>query len=68
MAKEAEKMKWHRMHKGGGGNAVYGLGFVGALIYFLQHATTLGDGLFGIIKAILWPGFIVYRILEFFRI
>jgi hypothetical protein len=46
-------------------NAVYGLGFLGALVYYLQHATTLLGGLFGILQAILWPAFVVYRLLGF---
>lgn len=56
--------------KGGkatGGNAVYGLGFVGALIYFLQHATTLWMGLLGILKAIVWPALLVYKVLELLK-
>lgn len=49
------------------GGAVYGLGFFGAAIYFIQHATTFWMGVLGILKAILWPAFLVYRFLEFFR-
>ena len=49
---------------GGGSNAVYGLGMIGALIYFIGTASNLGEGLFGIIKAILWPAYFVYYILE----
>ncbi|KKR62560.1 MAG: hypothetical protein UU02_C0044G0014 [Candidatus Woesebacteria bacterium GW2011_GWA1_40_43] len=29
---------------GGAGGAVYGLGFIGALVYFIQHSTTFVDG------------------------
>jgi hypothetical protein len=46
---------------------VYGIGFVGALIYFVQHANTFTEGLIGVFKAIFWPGFIVYRLLEFLK-
>ncbi|MBD3280784.1 hypothetical protein GF389_04645 [Candidatus Dojkabacteria bacterium] len=49
---------------GGGSNAFYGLGFIGALIYFIGNAANLGEGLFGIVKAILWPAYFVYYILE----
>ncbi len=55
---------------GGGhqaGGAVYGLGFLGALIYFLQHAATLGDGFMGVIKAVVWPGVLIYRVLELLK-
>lgn len=58
--------RWKTMNSHGS-NAVYGLGFVGALIYFLQHATTLADGLLGILKAIVWPGMLVYKLLGFLK-
>jgi hypothetical protein len=45
----------------GGG---YGLAFIGALIYYLQHATSFSDGLVGILKAIVWPAMLVYHLLE----
>lgn len=51
-----------------GGEAVYGLGFVGAVIYFLMHATTFWLGVLGILKAIVWPAFLVFKLLEFFRL
>lgn len=47
---------------------VYGLGFIGALIYFIQHAATLGTGLFGILKALVWPAILVYHFLAFFKL
>jgi len=46
-------------------NAVYGLGFVGALVYYLQRADSLYSGVIGLIKAIVWPGFVVYKLLGF---
>lgn len=49
---------------GAGGGAVYGLGFIGALVYFLSTATSFTDGLWGIVQAILWPGFLVYEVLK----
>ena len=38
-----------------GGDAVYGLGFVGAAVYFIQHAPTFWIGMFGVLKAVVWP-------------
>jgi hypothetical protein len=40
----------------------YGLGLIGALIYYLQHATTFGMGIFGVLKAIVWPAILVYHL------
>jgi hypothetical protein len=48
-----------------GGAGAYGLGFLGALIYYLQHAATFWAGLVGILKAIFWPAFLVYELLKF---
>lgn len=50
-------------NKGGPAGAVYGLGFIGALIYFIQHATNFQTGLFGVVKAILWPAFLIHKVL-----
>jgi hypothetical protein len=46
--------------------AVYGLGFVGAAVYFISHATSFWIGLLGLLKAILWPAFLVYDAFKFF--
>lgn len=55
------------MNNGGTSSAVYGLGFIGALVYFLQHATTAGMVLLGIFKAVFWPAFLVYRVFELLK-
>ncbi len=46
--------------------AFYGLGFVGALIYFISTATGFWDGVLGVLQAIVWPVFFVYEALQFF--
>jgi len=45
-------------------NAVYGLGFIGAIIYYLSEATDFWSGLLGLIKAIVWPAFLIYELLK----
>jgi len=45
----------------GTSGAVYGLGMIGAAIYFIGHATSFGMGVWGFIKALLWPAFLVYE-------
>lgn len=52
-------------HAVGGG--AYFIAFFGALVYYLQHATTFWLGLLGIFKAIFWPAFIMYRVLELLK-
>ncbi|MCU0667032.1 MAG: hypothetical protein MUF85_00210 [Patescibacteria group bacterium] len=46
--------------------AVYGLGFIGALIYFLQAANGLWEFILAFLQAAVWPAYIVYKLLESF--
>lgn len=50
-----------------GPGAVYGLGFIGAAIYFISHATTFWLGVFGVIKAIVWPALLTYQAFELLK-
>ena len=45
-------------------NAVYGLGFIGAAIFYIGHATTFWIGVLGLLKAIVWPAFLIYEALK----
>ena len=56
------------MKNNAGGGAIYGLGIIGAAIYYIQHATTIAAGIIGIIKAIFWPAVILYRVLELLKL
>ncbi len=51
-------------HHSNTGNAVYGLGFFGAAIFFIGQATTFWMGVLGFLKAIIWP---VFLVLEAFK-
>lgn len=51
------------MCKGSGG-AVYGLGFIGAAIFYIQQAEGFWAGAVGILKALAWPAFLVYQLLS----
>jgi hypothetical protein len=46
---------------------VYGVAFVGAVVYYLQHATTFGEGVLGFLKALVWPAMLIYKLLEFLK-
>lgn len=52
-----------RCARSGGGDAVYGLGFIGALIWYWQVSDGFWGHVGGIIEAILWPAFVVYDLL-----
>jgi hypothetical protein len=53
--------------RGKSGSAIYGLGFIGAVIYFIQVATTFWIGVLGFFKALVWPAFLVYYLFEFLK-
>ena len=44
---------------------VYCVGFIGAAVYYISHATGFGMGVIGFLKAIVWPAFLVYELLGF---
>jgi len=44
--------------------AVYGLGLIGAVIYYVSTAASFWMGVLGILKAIVWPAFLVYELLK----
>ncbi len=45
-------------------NAVYGLGMIGAAVYYIMQATSFWPGVLGLLKAIVWPAFLVYEALK----
>jgi hypothetical protein len=50
------------------GDAIYGFGLVGALVYYVPHAATLMAGVVGVLKTLVWPALVVYRLLEFLKL
>ena len=60
---EGQKMKIK--YQGGSSDSVYGLGLIGAWVYYIGRAKTLQEGTLGFFKGILWPAFLVYDLLVF---
>ena len=54
------------MQCGAPSGAVYGLGFIGAAIYFISQATGFWIGVLGFLKAMVWPVFLVYEAFKYF--
>jgi len=42
----------------GGSSAVYGLGLIGAAVYYISQATGFWMGIVGFLKALVWPAFL----------
>ena len=53
-------------HSGSG--ALYGLGVIGAIIYYIQTATSFVDGLIGFVLAFFWPAVVVYKVFELLKV
>ena len=53
----------HISHAGGG--AVYGLGLIGAAVYYIQQAETFSAGVIGFLKALVWPAFLIHKLFGF---
>jgi len=46
-------------------NAIYGLGFIGSAVYYISTATGFWMGVLGVLKAIVWPAFLVFELLKY---
>lgn len=51
----------------GTSGAIYGMGVIGAAVYYIIHATSFWMGILGIIKALFWPAFIMFKVLEMLK-
>ncbi len=47
----------------GNNGVIYGMAFIGALVYFIQHAIGFWGGVAGIFKALFWPAMVLYKVL-----
>ena len=60
---EDRKVKMN--YQGGSSDAVYGLGLIGAWVYYIGRATSFEQGVIGFFKGLVWPAFLVYDLLKF---
>ena len=57
-----------KKHGGSGiAGVAYFMAFIGAAVYFIQQATSFGTGVLGFLKALVWPAFLVYNLLDFLK-
>ena len=54
--------------KSGCSGCGYFLGFIGAAIYYISVASGFWMGVLGVLKAMVWPAFLVFEILKFLAI
>ena len=61
---EHESQKRKTTSRAGASEAVYGLGLVGAWVYYFTHSATIWIGILGFLKGIVWPAILVYEALK----
>lgn len=47
------------------GGAVYGLGLIGAAVFFIGQATGFWMGVLGFLKALVWPAFLIHEAFKY---
>jgi hypothetical protein len=65
-----ENTKHHRggsMRDNGMSGGIYGMAFLGALVYYIQQAATFWVGVLGFFKAVFWPAVLMYKLLEYLK-
>jgi hypothetical protein len=55
------------MNKNGILSGIYGMAFIGGVVYYIQHATTFWAGVLGFFKAFFWPAVLMYKVLELLK-
>ncbi|MBU0731519.1 hypothetical protein KKC88_01395 [Patescibacteria group bacterium] len=59
-----KKSKKEVIYKGAGGG-MYCIGWIGALVYYIQISTSFWDGILGVLKSFIWPAFLVHGLMKF---
>lgn len=54
-----------QMNIRGGSDTVYGLGLIGAWVYYIGRAANFQEGVQGFFKGLFWPAYLVYALLKF---
>lgn len=62
MTNDAKKVKI--INQAGPLGFVFFMGFIGAVIYFEQQASGFWEVILALLKAIVWPVFVMYHVLQ----
>jgi hypothetical protein len=52
-------------YQGGGSDAVYGIGLIGAWVYYFKRANTSQERIQAFFKGLFWPAFLIYELFTF---
>jgi len=53
------------IRQGGGSDAVYAIGLIGAWVYYFKRATTDQERIQAFFKGLVWPAFLIYELFVF---
>ena len=60
-----EQKKPTVVHVSGGSDSVYGIGIIGAWVYYFKQATTNQERIKAFLKGLVWPAYLVYELFLF---
>jgi hypothetical protein len=64
-AQSGSGSKKHQAAAQGGMGFAYFLAMIGAAVYWVQQASGFGEVVVALLKALVWPSFLVYDLLKF---
>ena len=67
-APKQERKRTKVVYKRASSAPVYGLGLIGAWVYYIGQATTFWIGVLGFLKGIVWPAMLVYELLKYLNV
>lgn len=70
MTDENNSQGGKKMKDSGNGilSGIYGMGFIGAAVYYIQHSDSFWAGVLGILKALVWPAMLIYKLFELLKL
>jgi hypothetical protein len=60
-----EEQKSAVIRAGGGADAIYGIGMIGAWVYYFRRANTPQERVQAFFRGLVWPAFLVYDLFTF---
>jgi hypothetical protein len=61
--KKSKSKCGNSIKRNSGCGGAYFLGMIGAAVYYIQQSETFWAGVLALLKAIVWPAFLVYKLL-----
>ena len=65
---QAQLQKHHAHGHSSNSSSVYGLGMIGAWVYYFKQAQTNEERVKAFFKGLVWPAFLVYELFKFLKV